>query len=290
MTKRADHVKQCGNHYLALFQEMYDKVQQLIEGKHKPYCSCQEESLLEIEENVEKLTDDIKQITENVSKNSMEVVIYQENVETNYKTSNVLMNSLSKKLSKLKQTITEKVDKNEFKKQLCDAEQVFSKKLFNVEQSFKTKLVESCEHAPTSKRLNNLENCFQTIGKKTIIQEQEMSKLHKRLQDSEKKTNLQEQEIQKLHKRIQDVEKKTSLKEQEIQQLQHEQLILPLQQLQQGQLILQEQEIQLQKAQKIIQEQEMQKLQKRLSVLETLIWKDNTSFYSSYNAYSPWLQ
>ena len=61
-------MNQVGDQYLQLFQEMYDKVHDLLRQKPKGCCECQEEYLNQVEESVEQLAVEIGHLKETTSK------------------------------------------------------------------------------------------------------------------------------------------------------------------------------------------------------------------------------
>ena len=105
---------QVGDRYLHLFQEMYDKVHDLLRQKPKGCCECQEEYLIHVEESVEQLSVEMGQLRETTSKSCMDVVSFQEIIEKNEKQNNLSMSKMAKTMGKMKQEMSEKVNNKVF--------------------------------------------------------------------------------------------------------------------------------------------------------------------------------
>lgn len=157
-------MNQVGDRYLQLFQEMYDKVHDLLRQKPKGCCECQEGYLIQVEESVEQLTVEMDHLKETTSKSCMDAVSFQEIMEKNEKKNNLSMSKMAKTMGKLKQELSEKVNNKVFDQYKKD----LKVKMESNELCVKTKLEET--NKAVSARLEHLEY----LEKTRSVKEQEL--------------------------------------------------------------------------------------------------------------------
>jgi hypothetical protein len=172
---------QVGDRYLLLFQEMYDKVHDLLRQKPKGYCQCQEEFLIQLEESVEQLAVEIRHLKEAASKSCMDAVSFQEIIEKNEKQNNLSIIKMAKTIDKLKQELSEKVNNKVFDQNKKD----LNVKMESNELCTKKKLQEMNKNMIA--RLEHLEHLEKTRSLKQQDLQQTVHALQKCISEIQRK-------------------------------------------------------------------------------------------------------